>query len=237
MALDRQAIDRLRTALEKTHSSAATSSLLFEALAGWRGPVPATSEELLKLIHGPLAETLIRRAGAAEARRLLGQILETVQDAPKVTTGSAASDSAVGGERQPDDDPDRTQAVPIARDPVEVVVVGASEHFAQRLLAVLGPKRIRSRAVTDPARLKNLEPIPALVVIDSQDFPATEPTAIVSAMTGLPATTSALLWGAHLPYGRMVAKSFKEQGRPLVPLTQEHGIAPLLDLIRSRRRG
>ena len=49
-------------------------------------------------------------------------------------------------------------------------------------------------------------------------------------------TTACVVWGRELPYGRVLAEATEASGRAWITLEKKEGIAPLLDLVRSRRK-
>jgi hypothetical protein len=75
---------------------------------------------------------------------------------------------------------------------------------------------------------------PAIVLVDASDFPSIEPTDLAAAM-GKAGEAVRAIWGADLPYGQGVLAAAQRLGIPTTPLDRREGIAPLMDLVRSRR--
>lgn len=231
---DRSPTRLLRDTLEESLETHVASTVLFEALGASASGVPQTEDEVLAVVRGPLREALARRLDAEKAELLVDRIAEQLTPRPEEPSTLELSLDELAEETSRED---ATTAFPTA-EAVRVVVLAAGPGFARRLEITLGEDRVEARHADGPAGLKSAlegDP-PAILLLDATDFPALEPNAVLSAANGLPATTSCVLWGAELPYGRRVAGAIEGLERRWVTLELEEGIAPVLDLIRSRRR-
>lgn len=228
----------LRSTLEQALETHVASTVLFEALGSAGQTVPQTREDVLRVVEGPLRRALARRLDAGEADLIVQRIAEQLAPPPPpspedLSTVELPLDD-LAEETRPQD---ATTAFPTA-EAVPVLVLSSGPGFAHRLELALGEQRVKPRHVDGPTALKAAlegEP-PAIVLLDAADFPALERSAILSLAHGLPATTACVLWGAELPFGRRFVQAIEAQGRRWVVLELKEGIAPLLDLIRSRRR-
>lgn len=228
----------IRRALEGHLSPAATSTLLFDALSEYGRDVPQTMDDMRHLVRGPLAEALARRLDEDQARDLIALIEGELE-------GSGPEILIFRGDSEPPAPParpltererDATAAVPVATAPVPVAVIAAGAGFAARLATALGPRRVALRAVHAVEELGTLPTLPTIVVVDATDFAAIEPARLAEALGKLPSTTAHVVWAAGLPYGRQLTASMQDAHVRSVPIGRTDGIAPLLDLIRSRRR-
>lgn len=230
----------LRSTLEQALETHVASTVLFEALGGAGHGVPQTREDVLRVVDGPLRAALARRLDAGEADLLVERITEQLTPPPEdvstedVSTVELPLDELAEETRRED----ATTAFPTA-EAVRVLVLSSGPGFAHRLELALGEQRVRPAHVDGPnaltAALEEDDP-PAIVLLDAADFPAIERNAIFSLAHALPTTTACVLWGAELPFGRRFVEGIDERERRWVVLELKEGIAPLLDLIRSRRR-
>ncbi|HEY8427681.1 MAG TPA: hypothetical protein VIL20_04875 [Sandaracinaceae bacterium] len=225
----------LRRTLEEALDTRSASSLLFEALGAWGQRVPRSRDEVLAVVHGALRDAIARRLGDAEAHAIVARIDRAL---------ALAYDAADTQERPLDDlaaetsPADSTATFPIEDRAVRVLVVAAGRAFEHRLLVALGERRVAPVTVRSHEGLQHAlgTAPPALFVVDAQDFPAIDPVRLLAAAEALPLTTTCVLWGAELPYGRSLLRAIEAQPRPWTTLALREGIDPLLDLVRSRRR-
>ena len=132
---------------------------------------------------------------------------------------------------------DSTEPLIRLQAPVTVSVLSEGRGFAQRLLTALGDNRVEPHAHADPRKWPTPEP-PRVVVLDASDFPREgTPASLVEWSEGLPPATVRVLWAQELPYGKSFKRAVGGATHPWVTFSSSEGIAPLLDLIRSRRRG
>lgn len=226
MAREAPEIRLIRETVEGVLHPATASSVLFDAMQE-AGAVPASPDDVLALVRGPLARRLVERVGEETARALLDQLelmLRAIVVEPKVR-------------RRPSRHDDTTRAVELSSETLPVFVLAASRAFADKLSAALGPHVMSAVLATDDAMLaQRLDTVaPAFVLLDASDFPAIEPGALVTRLAGLGADVVKAVWGADLPYGMAALAAAQERGLALTPFDRREGIEPLMDMIRSRR--
>jgi hypothetical protein len=121
---------------------------------------------------------------------------------------------------------------------VPVMIVANGPSFESRLSVALGEQRAAPFTVSSHESLDRAlrELTPPIVVVDASDFPSIDPRKVITAASSLPPTSACVLWGVELPYGRNVARAIATMPRKWVELELREGIAPLLDLVRSRRK-
>jgi hypothetical protein len=226
----------IRRTLEEALETRTASAVLFEALSASGKGVPQTRSEFLAVVSGPLREALHRRLEADYADELVHRIARQLMpryDEP-MTVEATLDDLALTTR-----DDEATTAFPTEDRAVRVLVVAAGGSFASRLAMALGENRAAPRAVGTPdqLRLALLEGTPPpIFVVDASDVAPIEAARVAHAGDQLPTTTACVLWGSELPYGRTFAKAVSGQRRNWVLLEVREGIAPLLDLVRSRRK-
>ena len=134
---------------------------------------------------------------------------------------------------------DSTSSFTTAHEVVSVMVVAASLGFAQRINVAFGTGRVAPWVVSTELELADgLEGTPPpIVIVDASDIPAIPQRALMQKLTALPSTTACVVWGRELPYGRSLTQAAEASGRAWITLEKKEGIAPLLDLVRSRRKG
>lgn len=230
----RSAFRIIRETLESKLSTKLTSKVLFEALEKTQGNPPHSREDLEAWVKGPLQATVNSAVDAAQAedvREALNARLTELLAGNGVQPEGDTTPRAVLAEvtRR---DRDATVAIPTGGEPVRVTVIASGMGFAGRLDAALGAKRVNVDAVHAAEGVK--DKAPAIALVDATDFPPIEPEALANSMDGLPNTCARVIWGADLPYGARVVGAMKG---PCVALQISEGIEPLIDLVRSRRRG
>ena len=234
----------LREALEGVVAPALVSPLLFEALEPYGARLPSGPEGLLEMARGPLAAAVAKRIGPEEADELVQRAERLVAHAqsvrpPTPTPEPSLRTSKTFSRPNPARDRDSTALVPTTADAVRVLVVADGAGLALRLDAALGAARVSARSLASlPALRDHLghHGSPSLLLVDASDFPAIAPDELVAAMRLGPTTMIRAVWGAELPYGRSVISAAGGAESSLLGLDRAHGVDPLLDLIRSRRR-
>lgn len=224
MARETPEIRLIRETVEGVLHPATASSVLFEAMQEMGG-VPASPEGLVALVRGPLARRLAERLGEDMTQVLLDQ-LAIVLDAV-----------AKPQRRRPSRHDEPTRHVELSSETLPVFVLAGTRAFAEKLSAALGPDVMTAVLATDEATLATrLDQIaPGFVLLDASDFPAIEPDALAVRLTPLPLDVVKAVWGADLPYGMAVLAAAHQRSLVLTPFDRREGIAPLMDMIRSRR--
>lgn len=218
----------IRETLEGVVHPSTASTLLFQALQEHGGTIPTTHAEILALVDGPLARELTERIGDDLADSVLGQLRMMLA-------------SVMGSARQPRRRPSRhdepTRNLELSSETLPVFVLSASRSFAEKLSAALGPHVMTAVLATDARMLLDrLDQVPpAFVLVDASDFPAIEPDELCRRLEGLPDDLVKAIWGADLPYGMSVLAAAQGTNVRFTPFDRREGIAPVLDIIRSRR--
>ncbi len=212
----------LRESLEGTLEPTLAQNVLFEAMERRGGHPPPDRASLESLAQNELAVVLTERVGARTAADILADIMLSLGRMP-------ADPPRMRGR-------DDTASIPHESTPLGVLV-SASGGVGARLHAAIGPDRMTltsaRNAVADAALLRAT---PAVVLIDGADFAAIEPSELAALLSRVPSTTARLLYGPDLPYGAAVLRAVAEIGESITTLDRREGLAPLLDVIRSRAR-
>lgn len=225
----------VRRTLEDVLETRVASAVLFEALSASGKQVPQTLAEVLAVVRGPLRHALEKRLDASDADQIVARIVgELVPVYEEPRTVEQPLDELAAETR----DDEATTAYTTADSAVPVLVVAAGRGFTSRLAMALGDGRVAPFQVGDERALAIAltESAPPIFLIDASDFPSIDAINLLATAERLPATTACVLWGADLPYGRTLARTIAAQKRQWVVLELRGGIAPLLDLVRSRRR-
>lgn len=238
MPQEHAALQLVREALEGVLTPKIAAAVLLEALEG-RGDPPSTREELLAFVRGPLTEILTRRVGHGEASAV-AERLEPVLSIPPPNMSSLPPSPGSRSSNPPgrrDRDRDITTSMPMAKDPVAVLVVASGSGMATRLGAALGPMRVAAYVRNDVERVRAARaPFPPqILLVDATDFPAIEPETLANVVGEMPVTTVCAIWGAEAPYGRSFFAEMQTRGLTVMALEKREGVEPLLDLIRSRQ--
>ncbi|HBQ14031.1 MAG: hypothetical protein RLO52_11285 [Sandaracinaceae bacterium] len=201
----------LRECLEAELGDGA-SSVLFRALARWGGRVPQRFADLVDVIHGPLREELARTEGEARARTLV-EVLQERLRVSEMPTGTLAAAPRAGFEDAP------TRALPRERGPVGVRVIAQTKTLAILISSALGPERVL------PSRE------PRVLLFDLSDPPAAWDPALQGVASRAEVT---LLYGAEVDGARALEEWLLEGGAQVSTLASEHGVGPILDVLRAR---
>jgi len=190
------------------------------------------------MVRGSLADVVARRVGHAEAGAVVQRVEQMLRMSAQTMEGSEMSPVAAPTKPQ-GRTRDDTALVPLAREAVSVLVVATGAGFALRLGAVLGDAWVAPFVVSSASEIRERlagHIAPDVVLVDATDFPPIAPVELVAALCFGPTTVARALWGVDLPYGRGVAVAATAAGLSLVMIERGHGVEPLMDLIRSRRR-
>ena len=231
----------VRRLLEQEVGARIASVALFEAV---QGRAPASLAELVALVDGPLRAVLRRKVEVARADEVIDRIsyaiapesleMQLPPDEP-ATVEVSIEDTGPTGLARPK--ADATASWPTFGSVVSLVVLAAGKSFEGRLATALGDERVVVRTASGRAAVvRMLAEEPALVLVDASDYPRLDPNVVLAACSALPAATTCVLWGSELPFGRQFNELLDERPRPWVTLELREGIAPLLDIVRSRRR-
>lgn len=226
MAREAPEIRLIRETVEGVLHPATASSVLFEAMQE-AGGVPSTPDAIRALVRGPLACRLAARLGDETAQTLLESLetmLRAIGAAPKPRRRASRHDEP-------------TRALELSTETLPVFVLASSRAFAAKLAAALGPHVMSPVLASDDATLNaHLEAVaPAFVLLDASDFPIIEVDRLAERLARIGPDVVKAVWGADLPYGAAMLTAAEQRGLVLTPFDRREGIAPLMDMIRSRR--
>lgn len=209
------------------------STVLFEALEAAGSEVPRSLSEVLDVLRGPLYEALARRLDPTRAAILVEQIEEELTPRPdEPSTVQVPVDLLIPSTERDD----ATTPVVRLHGPVPVSILARGDGFARRLVIALGEDRVDVHAHADPERWHSASP-PQIVILDASDFPVEVTPAAIARWAGtLPPSTALVLWAPDLPYAKNFRREIESAPHEWVTIDPNEGIAPVLDLIRSRRR-
>lgn len=226
MSLVRPELRMVRESLEAVVAPSIVSTVIFEALEQAGGQLPNGSEAVREFADGALRQALASRIGD-DAHSICDDVIAMLETISPRTPNSADIRREF----------EVTREVVIDDHPVFVIVIAGTGALADRLQAALGPNVMAVIPATSMEQLHDHLAIaaPKVVLLDAADFANIEPDPLALVLEQLPATTVRGIWGADLPYGAAVLRALSNRGSPATPLDRREGIAPLLDLVRSRR--
>jgi hypothetical protein len=213
-------------------------AILFDALTRWGPQIPQNREELTRFVRGPLREVLDRYLRAEDVgdtmlrvEMALAVVDHTDDDSrPSVLppTDSALADLST--------DADTTRALrPISR-PVQVLVVSTRPGFASTIEVALGGSLVQTEPATSVLALRaQLEREIDIILMDAGDPPPVEPTRLASLLNRVGADTLIAVWGSRLAFGRDLIRTLEAGGVPCIAFAIPEGMAPFVDLVRSRQ--
>lgn len=227
-------IQRLRALLEEGLTADEARAAIFNALSQWGPQIPSSNEELTSFVRGPLRRVLGTTVAAAHMGPLMLDIenslavIDSVDDQspsprPSVRPSLPASAESTWAMR------------PVSNTPLRVLVLSARSSLPEMLEFTVGPEIVTTTAISSidgiDRELSDVE----IVFIDGVDPLTVEPTSLASMLQGITQDVWLTIWGAERPFGREVAQALDAGGVHCVPLVTTEGIAPFIDLIRSRR--
>lgn len=223
-------MQRMRRGLERVLSPATATGAIFEALDRWQHGVPADRDAVLALIRGPLTEVLRERVGVDRTAALVRSLEAELEGA-----GATDLDVDVEIEDEIEDIPETVQMTAVPH-PVSVLIVGATDEFARRLVTALGEDRVKVETVRDEWQVRHavFSGSPLVVVVDACAPPAVRPPELAELLAQVPEATLPILWGNETDYGK--AMRAKGLGQRVVSLPRSEGIEPLFDLVLSRHQ-
>ncbi|UJR80068.1 hypothetical protein [Sandaracinus amylolyticus] len=238
MSATRAEMVLLREALEGVVAPEVATALLFDALEISGRKPPRSLEETRSFAEQALAEAVRRKVRPEDASQIL-QIIDDLFERAIEGDGVAVDVEVDHEAWEGASDPTATAQMAVVQKPVPVVVLGASDAFAERLTACLGEDRVYAVPVVDEAAFRKavFAYSPLIVLIDATSPAAVEPRALTAMLRGVPLSAMPVVWGSESGWGRAVLPGLEDAGVPLVTLRREEGIEPLLDLVLARFRG
>jgi hypothetical protein len=239
MATSAAQIRRVREHLSEDLSPVLARAVLFEALTKWGPQIPRDRAELVRFVRGPLREVLQRFVRPEDAVSTLVRIENSLAVVDHTDDDSRPRLKPSTIPPPPDFatvSSDTTRALrPIMR-PVRVLVVSSRPSFASTLELSLGTSLVRTEPADTPLALRErLDQMVDVVLIDSGDPPPLEPTGLASLLNRVGPETWIAIWGAELPFGRELSRALEAGGIDTIPFVTREGMAPFVDLVRSRQ--
>jgi hypothetical protein len=229
----RAAFQRLRKDLEEVCTPTVARSVLFLALEDWGPKAPSTRDELPEFVRGPLRRVLIGELGSARAVSLLVELETTLavvdcedervslKPQPRVSAPMSATS---------------TWALrPVKPGPVDVLVIADRGSLATILQLAVGADVINVASAAAFKRAADIPKTTEIVLVDGARPPAIEPVTLARGFDGLARDVFLAVWAAEEPYGRELVRALQAAGIACVPFSAAEGVAPFLDLVRSRR--
>jgi len=230
----RAAIQRVRAALEESFAPDHARALMFDALSEWGPGIPATHQELVRFVRGPLRRRLVTVLGREQSVPPLIRIEHAL--AVVDSTDEEQFSPRPSSRPPPPLDANSTWALqPMGKLPVRVAVLSRSDSVGQLLQLALGPELLQIRDVTVDSLPTALGKETDLLVVDGIEPPTIEPTTLARTLSSASQNVWLTIWGAEQPFANDVAKALEACGVHCVPLVSTEGIAPFIDLVRARR--
>lgn len=238
MASPRAEMVLLREALEGVVAPEVATALIFDALELSGRKPPSTLEEARAFAEQSLAQAVRAKVEPADASQILARIDDLFERA--INGDGVALDVDIDDAAFDDDESsDATTQMAVVQKPVPVVVLGASDAFAERLTACLGDDRVYAIGVCDEGAFRKaiFAYSPLIVLVDGTSPAALDPIALTGALRALPNSAMPVLWGAESGWSRAMLPGLESAGVPMVTIARGEGIEPLLDLVLARFRG
>ncbi|MEM9190505.1 MAG: hypothetical protein AAGF12_15070 [Myxococcota bacterium] len=226
------AFRRLRSELAEVGAETTVRAWLFAALGAWGPAVPSTREELTQFVRGPLRRVLARNVDRQELPFLLVQLENAIA---VVDSEDSLPPSPRPSHRPPL--PASASATwtlaPIVPGRIRLLVVSGHRHLGDTLRLTLGPDSFVVDSLADVGSSTDMSQVD-IILIDAMQPPTIEPLQLVAGLGIIPKGTLVTIWASEEDYGQAVVQALSATGIPSVPLVSSEGVAPFLDLARSR---
>jgi hypothetical protein len=212
--------------------------VLFDALTQWGPQIPHSRQELTRFVRGSLRNVLHRYVRPEDAVSTLVRIENSLaiidhtddESRPKVHRPSTLP--------PPPESAHETLALKPITESVRVLVVSTREAFASTLELSLGTSLVKTEPAQSMLALRErLDQEVDIVLVDAGDPPPTEPTRLASVLNRVAEGVWIAVWGSELPFGQELTRALEAGGRECIPFLVEEGVAPFVDLVRSRQAG
>jgi len=203
----------LREAVEQTVPASVASAAMFAALSKWGPRVPASFVEVVDLVRGPLHDELAARLGAERATELV-EVLERRLSLAERPTGTLSAAPKARFEDVP------TASMPKTTGALRLRVITGSPSLSTLLVSSVGAGCVE---LSDGAA--------DLLLLDAHDAPESWGADLERAAHD---AATVVVFGADRPEGQAVGKRLRSANVAFVGFDGEHGVAPILDLIRAR---
>ncbi len=228
----------LREALEGVVAPELATALIYDALERSGRKPPSSLDEARAFAEQSLAQAVRAKVKPEDASQILTLIDELFG---RAIDGDGAAfevevDEAAWGD---DENPTATTQMAVVHKPVPVVVLAASDAFAERLTACLGEDRVYAVGVSEEGAFRKavFTYSPLIVLVDGSSPVAMDPVALTGALRALPNSAMPVLWGAESGWSRAMLPGLEAAGVSMVTIERGEGVEPLLDLVLARYRG
>jgi hypothetical protein len=213
-------------------------AVLFDALSQWGPQIPRNRTELTRFVRGPLRTVLHRyirpEDGVATLVRIENSlaVIEWTDDDSRPRIGSPSTMPPP----PPPGSANTTLALRPITEVVRVLVVSSRPAFATTLELSLGSSLIETEPAESLLALRErLERDVDVVLIDAGDPPPAEPTKLAAVLNRAAPGALIAIWGSELPFGMELTRALEAGGVDCIPFLNREGIAPFVDLVRSRQ--
>ncbi len=212
-------------------------AVLFDALTQWGPQIPRSRLELTRFVRGPLRSVLHKYVRPEDAVSTLVRIENALavvdwtddDSRPSLKPSTLPPPPGAAG---------KTLALRPIIEVVRVLVVSTRPAFATTLELSLGSSLVKTEPAESLLALRaSLERDVDVVLIDAGNPPPTEPTRLASVLNRAAPDTWIAIWGSELVFGMELARALEAGGVDCIPFLNREGIAPFVDLVRSRQSG
>lgn len=224
----------VREALESVLTPQLAGRLLYLALVEFGLEPPSTTDDLRRFVDDALANVLREHLDHERSGSLLSSVHEILKQRPR--RASARSSAATMPPPGFAPEMETTQELPQLGPLLNVAVFAASPSLARRLATTFGGHRVACMTVTklEDVPLVSETPNASVLILDASDLTHVSAEALMQTVESLPRRVLRVVWGADLPFGRRLHSVASTELEQVVQLRCDHGIEPLLDLIRAR---
>lgn len=235
-------IRRVRQRLSEDISPVMARAVLFDALTQWGPRIPQSRDEMTRFVRGALRDVLGRHLGTEDVVHILLRVETALavvdhlddQSRPRLQASSHPPPAGAAGSGPVD--ADTTVALQAVARPVRVLVVSLDVGFAPTIEMALGGSLVRTAPVASEAALQSeLEVESDIILLDAMHPLEIEPTRLALLLNRIAPETLIAIWGSRLSFGRDIIGALEAGGLRTVGFAIPEGMAPFVDLIRSRR--
>lgn len=227
---------RVRSALEDCLGAVDARAVLFDALSEWGPDIPSTRPDFTRFVRGPLRRLLGERFGKQGAVPVLVRIENAIAVIDSINPPEEFK-RRPSSMPPPATDALTTRALrPVSGGAVGVIILSENRAFATTLELALGRETVAATGASSLDSFRaGLATQPEIVIIDGTAPPTIEPLSLARTLDHLPWEPLRTIWGTDHAFGRDLAHALDSAGVHCVPFVTTEGIAPFVDLVRSRR--
>jgi hypothetical protein len=231
-------IRRVRQSLQEELSPVMARAILFDALTRWGPQIPQDRDELTRFVRGALRDVLTRYLRAEDVGVTMLRIemalavVDHADDPSRVHVPSQRPPPMM----DPGLSADTTRALKPIERPVEVLVVSMRPSFSSTIELALGGSLVHTAPAPSILALRaELERDIDIILMDAGDPPPVEPTRLASILNRIGPDTWIAVWGSKLVFGSDLIRTLEAGGVPCIAFAIPEGMAPFVDLVRSRQ--